>query len=106
VTKNAVAGVLYRAGAQVPKVPLRSLDERLNWARVTEPGCRWISGHPPSPDWTWCGAQQLPGRPYCAWHEKVARYGSRNTGNPIAATPAAANGLETEETLLLTREKS
>ncbi len=34
--------------------------------------CRWPIGDPRHPDFHFCGAEHLPGRPYCALHWRMA----------------------------------
>jgi GcrA cell cycle regulator len=34
--------------------------------------CRWPIGDPRHPDFHFCGAPQLPGRPYCELHWRMA----------------------------------
>jgi hypothetical protein len=78
-TKNAIAGVIHRTA--VPQVqagrarqcrgtapPLPSLEERLNWPRVQQTGCRWIDGDPAEPGWAYCGEVCMAGSSWCAAH--------------------------------------
>jgi GcrA cell cycle regulator len=34
--------------------------------------CRWPIGDPRQPEFHFCGARQLPGRPYCELHWRMA----------------------------------
>ncbi len=78
-TRNAVIGkanrlgLSHRAKAAKPKPeakphPMSPLD-------LNERMCRWPIGHPGDNDFRFCGAQRIPGRPYCADHCAVAYRG-------------------------------
>lgn len=45
---------------------------------LTKRSCRWPYGDPDQPDFHFCGAKSLAGRPYCAAHHKVAYVGASN----------------------------
>lgn len=65
ITRNAVAGILSRCRE-------RCMDE--DWQPAPPPppparGCRWIEGQPRlGREWSWCGAETLPGQAWCAEH--------------------------------------
>jgi hypothetical protein len=96
-SKNAVVGVVARArmaqqaAAEVEaKIEAETetrelaglapatLDERLRWAVVMAPGCRWVFGAPLAwsgcDDWRWCGIEPLvAGSAYCQTHWRASR---------------------------------
>lgn len=39
---------------------------------LDESRCRWPKGDPAQPDFEFCGARSIPGRPYCAHHSAIA----------------------------------
>lgn len=51
--------------------------------------CRWPIGDPREEGFHFCGAAQLPGRPYCALHWQMAFMPARPRGGAqaAAATP-------------------
>jgi GcrA cell cycle regulator len=49
--------------------------------------CRWPIGEPRQPDFHFCGAPQLEGRPYCELHWRMAFQPPRPRHQP---TPALA----------------
>lgn len=46
--------------------------ERITIMMLTAKTCRWPSGHPGNPDFTFCGKRSAVGRPYCADHVRIA----------------------------------
>jgi GcrA cell cycle regulator len=50
--------------------------------------CRWPIGEPRHPDFYFCGAPQLDGRPYCELHWRMAFQPSRPRRQPHAAIPS------------------
>jgi GcrA cell cycle regulator len=52
--------------------------------------CRWPIGEPRHPDFHFCGAPQLPGRPYCELHWHMAFQPPRPRHQPAAPNPPAA----------------
>jgi GcrA cell cycle regulator len=42
---------------------------------LNERMCRWPIGHPGDNDFRFCGAQRIPGRPYCLDHCALAYRG-------------------------------
>lgn len=51
---------------------------KLTLVELTETTCRWPIGDPRSPDFHFCGADALPTKPYCPFHEKLAWTSSRH----------------------------
>ena len=45
--------------------------------------CRWPIGDPRHPDFHFCGAAQLQGRPYCAFHWRMAFQPTRSRQIPV-----------------------
>jgi GcrA cell cycle regulator len=41
-------------------------------ANLEQSDCRWPIGDPKAPDFHFCGAPKLPGRPYCQTHWQMA----------------------------------
>jgi hypothetical protein len=55
-----------------------TLEDRLRWAVVMAPGCRWVFGTPLAwsgcDDWRWCGVEPLvTGSAYCQTHWRASR---------------------------------
>lgn len=48
------------------------IGKRCTIFELTEETCRWPTGHPGEPDFFFCGAKRLEGRPYCSYHCRVA----------------------------------
>ncbi|MEL0205894.1 MAG: GcrA family cell cycle regulator, partial [Alphaproteobacteria bacterium] len=96
VSRNAIAGKAHRMGlpkrpspiskaavekeAPAPVVeperdlPLRLELRKLEWARSK---CCWPSGDPKHNGFSFCGAQIVPGKPYCLEHCQEAYTTSR-----------------------------
>jgi len=55
-------------------------------ANLAATDCRWPIGDPREPDFRFCGAPQLPGRPYCDHHWRMAFQpsGPRNRSSTFA----------------------
>lgn len=76
-TANKVLAELERSMAPVKKhdfnikpVPRKSTPQKKGRSRCKS--CQWPSGDPGDPDFGYCGADTLPGKPYCAEHCAVA----------------------------------
>jgi GcrA cell cycle regulator len=74
-TKNAAIGKMDRA--RYPRRP-RARDLYHPAEPTPNPfpelttGCLWPLGHPNSPDFRFCDAQKVPGKPYCSAHAAMA----------------------------------
>jgi GcrA cell cycle regulator len=51
--------------------------------------CRWPIGEPRHPDFHFCGAPQMAGRPYCESHWRMAFQPARPRHHPPIAMPSA-----------------
>jgi GcrA cell cycle regulator len=51
--------------------------------------CRWPIGEPRHPDFHFCGAPQLDGRPYCELHWRMAFQAARPRHQPLTPVPPA-----------------
>jgi GcrA cell cycle regulator len=71
LTKNAVIGRLHR-NAMTRREPVPKLPPRRNVFEFTGPSCLWPYGHPNDPNFRFCGARPVPGKPYCAEHAAIA----------------------------------
>lgn len=74
----------YRKDVRMPGVALPAVrqdprDEPLEL--VVACGCTWPIGEPGTPGFRYCNAEKLPGKSYCAEHEKKAR--PRNKPKPL-----------------------
>lgn len=68
VTKDKVVGRAWRLGLQ-RRAHQRGFLERMNeMQRMTPRGCAYIIGEIPGPDWHFCNAPRVEGRPWCALH--------------------------------------
>lgn len=90
VSKNAVVGKAHRLGLKGRPSPIKRAKEprrQAPAAKEPEPKiksivdlsahtCRWPIGDPREPDFHFCGAPALPGKPYCAEHAAIAYVGS------------------------------
>jgi len=73
VSKNAVVGKAHRTGLAPRPSPIRRPPVALSQRPVRlAPGgsavCSWPFGDPQHDDFHFCGAEALPGKPYCAEH--------------------------------------
>ena len=50
--------------------------------------CRWPIGEPRHPDFHFCGAPQLEGRPYCELHWRMAFLPARPRYQPTPVIPS------------------
>ena len=71
LTKNAVIGKLHRI-ALAPRGGIPVAEPQRNFFEFKGPSCLWPHGHPDDADFHFCGAQPLPGKPYCAEHAASA----------------------------------
>jgi GcrA cell cycle regulator len=78
-TRNAVIGKANRLGlshrAKAAKAKPEAKPQPMSPLDLNERMCRWPIGHPGDNDFRFCGAQRIPGRPYCADHCAVAYRG-------------------------------
>ncbi len=93
VSRNAVAGKVHRLmlpkrtspiskAAKAPEVeerkeelPLRLSLRQIKWSRSK---CAWPSGDPKTTEFSFCGEQIVPGKPYCHEHCELAYTTSRD----------------------------
>jgi GcrA cell cycle regulator len=71
LTKNAVIGKVHRI-ALSPRVVTVLPEPKKHAFDFAGPRCLWPQGHPDDADFHFCGAEPLPGKPYCAAHAAVA----------------------------------
>jgi GcrA cell cycle regulator len=73
-TKNAVIGKCDRDGIRGPRSrgPLDRKAEPTPNPFGEHPGCLWPYDHPDNPNFHFCGAEKVPGLPYCATHAAIA----------------------------------
>jgi len=74
-TTNAVIGKCDRDGICGPRSrgPLdRKAEPTPNPFPELTTGCLWPLDHPNSPDFRFCDAQKVPGKPYCSTHAAMA----------------------------------
>ncbi|EKV31288.1 hypothetical protein C882_3661 [Caenispirillum salinarum AK4] len=85
VSKNAVVGKAHRLGlkgrpspikrtrkAAKPEKPEKPAEPTPAIMELQGPTCRWPFGDPREPGFHFCGAQAIPGKPYCSEHAAVA----------------------------------
>jgi GcrA cell cycle regulator len=76
LTKNAVVGKAHRLALQSRPSPLKSppmpRPTRVVAVSFNGPSCCWPFGHPGEKNFHFCGARNLPGKPYCAEHAAIA----------------------------------
>ncbi len=83
VTRNAVIGkanrmgLVHNSGSSGGNGSARAERRKrpTSPAELTERMCRWPHGHPGDPDFHYCGARRVPGRPYCEEHCMIAYRG-------------------------------
>jgi GcrA cell cycle regulator len=51
--------------------------------------CRWPIGDPKQPNFHFCGGPNLPGRPYCEHHWRMAFLPAKPRQHPPLAVPSA-----------------
>lgn len=85
VTKNAVVGKVHRLGLPKRPSPIKNAvsssttprakpkkkvkaDEPIRLADLGPGMCSWPIGDPGNPDFHFCGAKSIPGKPYCLAH--------------------------------------
>ncbi|MXV43803.1 GcrA cell cycle regulator [Saccharibacter sp. 17.LH.SD] len=63
-----------RSSAPQPRkvVPPRRVREAMDRPTRQGPSCQWPIGDPGTPDFHFCGATPLPGKPYCGEHAAIA----------------------------------
>jgi GcrA cell cycle regulator len=59
-----------RAGTGISMAKKQAKQKTL--ANLEQNDCRWPIGDPKDPDFHFCGAQKLAGRPYCQAHWQMA----------------------------------
>ena len=78
-TRNAVIGKANRLGlahrAKTTKLKPEAKPRTMGTLDLNERMCRWPIGHPGDNDFRFCGAQRIPGRPYCLDHCALAYRG-------------------------------
>lgn len=75
VTKNAVIGKVHRLGLAKRRPSPKADTEAVRLVRLDSLGanmCSWPVGNPGDEDFHFCGAEVVPGKPYCAHHCAVA----------------------------------
>ncbi len=75
VSKNAVVGKAHRTGLAPRPSPIRRLPASpppaprpVRLAPIGRAVCKWPFGDPQEDDFHFCGAEAMPGKPYCAEH--------------------------------------
>lgn len=73
-TKNAAISAAHRydIGMRRAPAPLRKPAPTASFADLKPGSCVWPNGHPGKPGFHFCGAEVLPGLPYCSSHAAVA----------------------------------
>jgi GcrA cell cycle regulator len=71
VTRNAVIGKANRLGLS-QKAPTAAPPKPKKKSLPSHRSCQWPIGHPGEPDFHFCGAEAIPGKPYCLKHCKMA----------------------------------
>ena len=85
VSKNAVVGKAHRLGLKGRPSPIKRTRKTAKTEKPEKPAepakavleiqgptCRWPFGDPREPGFHFCGAQALPGKPYCSEHASLA----------------------------------
>ena len=76
ISRNAVIGKANRLGLTKDLSPKKELsltdadDDKMFNLKIK--GCRWPFGDPGTDDFYFCGAKQVPGKPYCLEHCMLA----------------------------------
>lgn len=91
VSKNAVVGKAHRLGLKGRPSPIKRTRKAAKPEKAEKPAaptpaimelqgptCRWPIGDPREPDFHFCGAPALPGKPYCREHAAIAYVNSSN----------------------------
>jgi len=86
ITRNAVIGKAHRLGLKARPSPVRvdgaktksgsakakrkkaAKKKTIGLLDLTERMCKWPIGHPGESDFHFCGAESVPGTPYCQAH--------------------------------------
>lgn len=75
VTKNAVVGKVHRLGLPKRGSPIKHKPkpaEIIGLAALRPGMCAWPEGEPGTDEFNFCGAEIVPGKPYCGHHCKRA----------------------------------
>lgn len=75
VTKNAVVGKVHRLGLPKRGSPIKQKPkpaEIIGLASLRPGMCSWPEGEPGTDEFNFCGAEIVPGKPYCEHHCKRA----------------------------------
>ena len=81
MSRNSIAGACRRSGIKSGRAFFRGdaakgLAMLAVYKRVSDvpdgSHCHWPEGDPLKPDFSWCGATAVTGKPYCAQHMKRA----------------------------------
>jgi GcrA cell cycle regulator len=67
LTKNAVIGKVHRI-ALTPRIVTELPRQQCAFEFAAGSSCLWPFGHPGQNGFRFCGAEPLPGKPYCAEH--------------------------------------
>jgi len=76
ISRNAVIGKANRLGLTKDLTPKKELsvpdsdDDKIFHLKIK--GCRWPFGDPGTEGFYFCGAKQVPGKPYCLEHCMMA----------------------------------
>lgn len=76
ITKNAVIGKVHRLGLPKRGSPIKErvkpkkavAESRLTLSKLRPGMCSWPEGDPGTPEFHFCGKEQVAGKPYCAEH--------------------------------------
>ena len=71
IASNVVVMAAPLSAAVVDQAPARA-PGRISLLDLTPTSCRWPSGNPREPDFSFCGASSLDGSPYCPFHTRLA----------------------------------
>ncbi len=77
ISRNSVIGKAHRLGLSNKAKPVveEPAKKIVDTRSLTERMCRWPIGHPGEPEFRFCGALRIAGRPYCAEHCALAYRG-------------------------------
>ena len=88
ITKNSVVGKARRIDLAMRRKPAQKkiIPKVITMDRLRANMCSWPMGDPGTEEFRFCGAEAVPGKPYCADHCAVAYIrGSGDKKRPEAA---------------------
>ncbi|MEM9676622.1 MAG: GcrA family cell cycle regulator [Pseudomonadota bacterium] len=73
---NAALNLEYEEEVEVVAKPTEDvvvpISRKLTLMQLTENSCKWPTGDPTMPGFSFCGHQSADGKPYCEHHSKLA----------------------------------